>query len=393
MQKRVLASASLFHGVNDACTVAVPMIFPLLYSQKIIITQYSHIGILSNLGLLTTLVCQIFVVNHAHRMEYKHTVLISLWGIALFLTFLTHPMPFLSWLLLYLGLRAFMSFYHPIGTAVVSRTHPDQGLDYAIGIQSGSGNVGVFIAFITVGTIAQRFSWQTPLFIWAGAALAAGALSFAVVRSRNSLHEGLVKPRIKTWLDTAAGLKRLLPGFVFGGACWGVTVYYAPSLLNHRFQVPLGTTGIFLALWIALGAVMPYLFGFLSRSIGRDRLALAGLCGSTAVVGVLGLAGQRETAVTALLIYGGFLFLIYPAFQSYVGSSVPFPDQAVAFSVVANVQMLSGALVNLLSGFLSDRFGIHSPFLFLAVMGIGITGYFLKNREVLAARRVQEPTA
>jgi MFS family permease len=271
----------------------------------------------------------------------------------------------------------------------VSRTHPDKGLDYAIGIQSGSGNVGVFVAFISVGTIAQRFSWQTPLYVWAAAALGAGALSFAIVRSRNSLHKGLVKPRIKTWLDTARSLKRLLPGFVFGGACWGVTVYYAPSLLNHRFQVPLGTTGIFLASWI----VMPYLFGYLSRTIGRDRLALVGLSGSALVVGLLGLAGQRELAVSALLVYGGFLFLIYPAFQSYVGSQVPLPDQAVAFSVVANVQMLSGALVNLLSGFLSDRFGIHSPFLFLAAMGIGITGYFIRNREVLEAPKIRDPAA
>lgn len=391
MQKRVLASASLFHGVNDACSVAVPMIFPLLYSQKIIITHYSHIGILSNLGLLTTLVCQIFVVNHAHRMEYKHTVLISLAGIALFLTLLTLPaLSFASWMLLYLGLRAFMSFYHPIGTAVVSRTHPDKGLDHAIGIQSGSGNVGVFIAFISVGSFAQRFSWQSPLYIWAGAALGAGALSFAMVRSRNSLHKDLVKPRFHTWVVTARGLKRLLPGFVFGGACWGATVYYAPSLLNHRFQVPLGTTGIFLALWIALGAVMPYLYGSLSRSIGRGRLTLAGLAGSTVVVGVLGLAAQRELAVTALLVYGAFLFLIYPSLQACVGSRVPLPDQAVAFSVVANVQMLSGALVNLLSGFLSDRFGISSPFLFLAVMGIATTGYFIKDREALKAPRLED---
>jgi MFS family permease len=154
--------------------------------------------------------------------------------------------------------------------------------------------------------------------------------------------------------------------------------------------VPLGTTGIFLAAWIALGAVMPYLFGFLSRSVGRDRIALAGLSGSTLVVGVLGLSDQRELAVAALLIYGGFLFLIFPAFQSYVGSRIPLPDQAVAFSVVANVQMLSGALVNLLSGFLSDRFGINSPFLFLAAMGLAITGYFLKNREPLSALKPRD---
>jgi MFS family permease len=134
---------------------------------------------------------------------------------------------------------------------------------------------------------------------------------------------------------------------------------------------------MYLALWIALGTVMPYLFGYLSGRFGRARIARLGLLGSSVVVGLLGLSWNRGIAVAFLLVYGGFLFLIYPAFQSFVGTRAPARDQAVAFSLVANVQMLSGAVVILLSGFISDRFGINAPFLFLACMGFLVSAYYV----------------
>jgi hypothetical protein len=56
---------------------------------------------------------------------------------------------------------------------------------------------------------------------------------------------------------------------------------------------------------------------------------------------------------------------------------------AVGFSLAANVQMLSGALMNLLSGFISDWFGIHSPFLLLAGLGFATTAFYVRNPGVL----------
>ena len=42
---------------------------------------------------------------------------------------------------------------------------------------------------------------------------------------------------------------------------WSVTIYYAPSLLNHKYGVPMGRTGLFLALWIGLGTITGYGYG------------------------------------------------------------------------------------------------------------------------------------
>jgi len=377
LNKRILFSASLFHGINDASTVTIPMIFPLLYSQQLIITQYSQIGILANLGLLTTMVFQIVVVNYANRIEYKFILLFSLLGIACMLGLITTATSFLTLLAMYLLLRAFMSFYHPLGITMVSKAHPDQGLDFAMGVQSGSGNLGVFMAFISVGYLAQRLGWKMPLYVWGAIAFVFALICYAVARKATLLHRDLKKPDIQLWSQTIRDLRRWIPGFIFGGACWGTTVYYAPSLLNHRYHVSLGKVGVYLALWIALGTVMPYLFGYLSRRVGRAKICLLGLSGATVLVFFLGIAPSQATAVMLLLFFGSFLFLIYPALQSYVGSQTPPRNQAVAFSLVANIQMLAGAVVNLVAGVLSDQLGINYPFIFLAFLGTFTLGYYL----------------
>ena len=377
MKKKILISASLFHTLNDAASVTVPMIFPLLYSQQFIITKYSHIGILSYLGFLVTFFFQLFIANISDKFEYKHMLFISCAGISVALALMTLPTAFVSFLFMYLTIRVFKSFYHSVGVTWVSRTHPSQRMDFAMGIQSGSGNLGVFIAFISSGFLAQSFSWKMPLLVWAVLCFILGSISFLFVRDVSTKNEEVFKPDFASWIETLKKIRVFIPGFIFGGACWGTTVYYAPSLLNHRFHIPLGQTGLYLALWIGVGTVMTYLFGFLSRNIGRAKISRYSFLGSTFFIFLLGLAPLKEIALVSLFLFGVFLFLMYPAFQSFIGNEIHIKNQAQAFSLIANVQMLTAAIIVFISGFLSDTFGINSPFILLGIVGIAISIYYL----------------
>ena len=377
MKKKILISASLFHTLNDAASVTVPMIFPLLYSQQFIITKYSHIGILSNLGFLVTFFFQLFIANISDRFEYKHMLFFSYAGISVALALMTLPTAFVSFLFMYLTIRVFKSFYHSVGVTWVSRTHPKQKMDFAMGIQSGSGNLGVFVAFISSGFLAQSFGWKIPLLVWAGLCFILGSISFLFVRNVSTKNEDVFKPDFASWIETLKKIRVFIPGFIFGGACWGTTVYYAPSLLNHRFHIPLGQTGLYLALWIGVGTVMTYLFGFLSRNIGRAKICRYSFLGSTFFLFLLGLAPVKELVLVSLFLFGAFLFIMYPAFQSFIGNEIHIKNQAQAFSLVANVQMLTGAVIVFISGFLSDTFGINSPFILLGIVGIAISIFYL----------------
>ena len=352
MSRRILFSASIFHGLNDAATVTVPMIFPLLYSQHSIITKYAHIGILSNLGLMMTLVCQLIIAHYAHKYEYRHMLLISLAGISLSLVLITFSWSFFTLLMFYLVMRIFASFYHSVGVATVSMSHPDKALDFAMGVQSGSGNIGLFLAFMATGFIAQSLGWRTPLLAVAVILFVLGAISFLAVKKILIINHDVKPPDSPSWKQAINETSVYFPGFFFGGACWGTTVFYAPSLFHHKFHISLGKTGLYLALWIAIGAVMPYLLGYLSQKIGRGKIILFGFLGSTIFLGLLGLSPVKELALVSLVLFGAFLFMIYPALQSVVGSRVSAGIQTQAFSIVANVQMFAGAVVSLMAGFL-----------------------------------------
>jgi len=378
MKNKVLFSASLFHFINDASAVAIPMIFPLLYSESFIITKYSHIGILSYLGLFVTFVFQILIVNYSKNLSYRSMLIISICGISLFIFLLTLAHTLAALVAFYVLMRIFLSFYHPLGVAAVSRAHPESGLDSAMGVQSGSGNLGVFVAFISVGYLAQNWDWKFPLYIWAGAGLVLGLVSILSVIRISGLRATYRRPDLSLWMKSLGRMKKYIIGIFFGGGCWATTVYYAPSLLNHRFNVPLGKTGVSMAFWIALGTLMPYLYGWLTKKVGRRRLCFICLAGTTLFSFMLWLSPTQEMAVLSLLLTGSFLFLIFPAFQSYTGISAEHKNQDIAFSLFANFQMLGGALISLISGFISDLFGINSPFLFLALLGILVLVYYWK---------------
>jgi len=387
MKKQVLFSASLFHFLNDASAVTVPMIFPLLYSQQYIIQKYSHIGILSYLGLMTTFIFQIITANLSDKFEYKNWLLASYWGICISLFLITFTSVFAAFLVIYLLFRVFTSFYHPVGVAWVSKTHPGQRVDFAMGVQSGTGNLGVLVAFISVGYLAQNFSWKLPLLVWVLAGVLLGTASYISVRKTYTKSKKFDRPDFASWMKTLRTIRVYILAFVFGGACWGTTIYYAPSLLHHKFHVPMGKTGLYMALWIGLGIVTNYLFGYLSQRLGRFKIALAGFFGSSLFLFMLGTAGRPVSAVISILCFGTFLFLIYPAFNSYVGNVVPAKNQSLAFSITANTQVLTGAVVNLGNGYLSDIFGISSPFLLLGIMGILISFFFLLKKSELETDR------
>ncbi len=375
-QRRVLISASLFHALNDSATVAIPMVFPLLYNQQFMIRDYTQIGLLSNLGLLTTFLFQILVVHFSHRFDYRAILASSFVGISLTLVLVTFSSSYAFLLLLYLGFRVFGSFYHTLGLAWVSRTHPSHGIDVAMGVQSGSGNLGVFLAFISVGFLAQKFSWRLPLLSWAAVCCLLGLVSFFLVKKLSFRTDDLTPPNFSSWRGTAKLIRKYVIGFIFGGACWSVTIYFAPSLLNHKFDIPLGKTGVYLGVWIGLGTVISYFFGHLSRRFGRSRVYKTGFIGASLSLLLLGGASQPFWAVLGLFLFGSFLFILYPALQSYVGNSVPARNQHQAFSVVSNVQMVSGAIIALVAGVFSDRFGIASPFLLMGFLGLGASVFY-----------------
>jgi FSR family fosmidomycin resistance protein-like MFS transporter len=374
MKKKILLSASLFHALNDAASVIPPMVFPMLLAQGFLVRNYSQIGILSNLGLLTSLAVQFLAVRVSYRSEYRTLMVFSGLGLCASLAVIPFARSYATLLLFFLMLRVSASFYHPIVIAWISKSRAGSGreLDDAMGIQSGSGNLGVGLAYLTVGFLAQGWGWKTPLYVWALFGLLLAGLGAWALRGVSSRSEERPSLRPHDWSRSLRSIGRFVPGFFFGGAGWSVAVYYAPALLNHRYGIPMGQTGLFLALWIGLGTVTGYSYGALSRRFGRKPVFMASLGGAAAALFLLGFAPTKGLAVAGLLLFGGFLLMTYPSLHTFVGSTVPASGQTMAFSWVSNIQLLSGAVVSLVSGVLSDLVGIWFPFVLTGVLTVAV---------------------
>jgi len=395
MKQRILLSASLFHALTDAATIVTPTIFPILYSQAFLIKKYSQIGLLSNLGLITTILIQFWVVALSFRYEYRYLMLASGLGICLANFLIPLAPSFAMLMLLFILLRGFTSFYHPVVIAWISRSRSGLGreLDDAMGIQSGSGNLGVLLAFVSTGYLAQHLGWKAPLYIWAAVGLVITAIGVTVINKVSS--QQAVKPDLSAgnWLRVLKKVSHLLPGFFFGGMGWSVTVFYAPSLLHNNFNIPMGQTGVYLALWIGLGTITGYLYGFWSRKFGRKRVFLTSLAGATVCLLVIGFSLSRSLSVVALLLFGGFLLMTYPSLHTFVGSAVRAEDQTQAFSWISNIQMVSGAVISLISGFLSDLLNIRFPFILAGVLSLAVFLFYLpKEDRYFGARELELPS-
>jgi MFS family permease len=378
MKKQILLSASLFHALTDAASVITPMVFPLLLAQGFLVANYSQIGILSNLGLLTSLAVQFLVVRISYRSEYRTLMILSGLGLCASLAVIPFARSFATLLLFFLVLRVFSSFYHPIVIAWISKSRAGSGreLDDAMGIQSGSGNLGVGLAYLTVGFLAQGWGWKAPLYVWAAFGLVLAGLGSWALRGVSSRSEERPSLKPADWWRSLRAIRRFVPGFLFGGAGWSVAVYYAPSLLHNKHGIPMGQTGLFLALWIGLGTVTGYGYGIWSRRFGRKTVFMASLGGAAAALFLLGLAPTKGLAVAGLLLFGGFLLMTYPSLHTFVGSTVPASGQTMAFSWVSNIQLLSGAFVSLVAGVLSDIIGIWFPFVLTGVLTLAVFAFY-----------------
>jgi MFS transporter, FSR family, fosmidomycin resistance protein len=378
MKTKILISASLFHALTDAASVITPMIFPLLLTQNFLIANYAQVGILSNLGLLTSLAVQFLVVRISFRSEYRTLMILSGVGLCASMAVIPLARTYGMLLLFFLLLRVFSSFYHPLVIAWISKSRAGSGreLDDAMGIQSGSGNLGVGLAYLTVGFLAQRWGWKTPFYVWAIFGLVLAGLGTWALRGVSSRSDERPSLKPADWWRSLRSIKRFVPGFFFGGAGWSVAVYYAPSLLHQKYGIPMGETGLFLALWIGLGTVTGYGYGIWSRRFGRKPVFMASLVGAAAALFLLGFAPTKALAVAGLLAFGGFLLMTYPSLHTFVGSTVPASGQTMAFSWVSNIQLISGALVSLVAGVLSDVLGIAFPFVFTGVLTIAVLAFY-----------------
>lgn len=370
-----MATAALHHLFNDGSVVVLPTIFPILLKETELLNDYSGIGNMMMVGLFVAVGFQLLLGHSARRRHSRYYLAADAFLVGISLLLMTLAQNYLMLVLFFLGVRMGTSIYHPVGISWISHTFRGRNLDRAMGVQSASGNVGVLIAFTTTGVLVHYFGWRAPLYGWGVFNLL--AVAGGLILSRGAIDRNVTEaPREKvSWRETFGTVGKFIPMILLSGTCWGISVNYSSSLLNRGLGISMDRTGVILGFWMAAGTAAAFFYGYVSGKLDRIRTII--LAYSVMVIStlVLGLSDNAALTTVFFIVYGTALFTTYPANLSFVGSTVKGRNRTAAFSLVSNIMIIGNSIFSFIAGRMSDRFGIHSPFLSISAFSFVLIAY------------------
>jgi MFS family permease len=217
----------------------------------------------------------------------------------------------------------------PPSHAIISDLYPPGERATAMAIWSAGNNIGIFIAFLFGGVIAQRFGWRTA-FVVAGVVtvLCALLLRLTVHEPPRATEAGPeMRGRVREswrlmWRDPA--LRQVWAGAVITATVGFGALAWIPSYLARSHQLPLATIGVYLAVLVGLGGALGSWLG------GRysDALRRRDIRWSLWLVAVV-FIGSKPFSMAFYLIDNTALALALFALPAAVGGIFMGPSVAV----------------------------------------------------------------
>jgi FSR family fosmidomycin resistance protein-like MFS transporter len=384
-QNRILSTVSLVHAINDASVAVISILFPIF--KELFSLSYTQVGVITGGGLFITLIGQLILGRMADGKNVNLFLLTGLVLTGISLVLLTLSTAFLTLIIFIFFMRFATSFFHPIGIGWISRTYKKGKLDWAMGIQSGSADLGVFLAILTTLSITQLTHWTVPLYGWACICII--GLLACLLLTRPLKREFVIVPKDtkkSTLKDLAVDafhrmkkIQLLIPAFMISGASWGVMITYLPLLLNAQTTLSLPVIGFLIAIWAGIGSLTSISYGKIRTYIHRKQvLVIAYLA-----IGVFSLLLTFVTHIVLLLslmiLLGVALFLTYPALFSFVSEVTHESVEGWTFGLTFMFQTGGGTILLFLGGVLSDVYGIWMPFALLGTLSLLFTLVLLFN--------------
>ena len=374
---RILTTVSLYHGLNDGAISVIPLLFPIL--KDLFSLSYTQVGIITGGGFLVTLIAQLFIGRASDRRNFSFLLSIGILLLSLGMLVLTQSRDFITLLLFMFLLRFAAAFFHPIGIGWISRTFKHDRLDWAMGMQSGFGDLGAFIAVFTTLYIADITEWSVPLYLWAIVGIAGmlfgmfltSNLSDKYTNSVKSLASSFsLKESISDAFVVFGRIKRFILAFITSGASWGVTITFLPLLLAEKTTLPLATIGIIVAMWIGFGTIVSFCYGKIKVLIGRMWVLiiaylLLGVCSFLLVFFT-----STVIIIIAVALLGFGIFLTFPALASFISEITHETVEGKTFAYTFTLQLAGGTVMLFLCGKLADTWGITMPFVAMGILGL-----------------------
>ncbi len=274
----------------------------------------------------------------------------------------TYAVMFVAMLLVGMG----PSLYHPPALGELSRHFPDKR-GFAISLHGMGGNAGEVLGPIVTAGLLGLASWRGVLQISLVPAVLAGLVIWLVMRTITSRSPQSASTR--AYFSTIGEvLKNPVMVFVvviaaIRSAGDAPVTGFLPVYLREDLEFSELRVAVYLSLSQVAGLVTQPVFGHASDTYGRKAVLLPGVV-AVALLS-FGFAGVEAGVVLMLLVIakGAFSFPLHHMFIA-AGMDVARGNvQSTVVSLIYGAGFL-GTFSPWFAGYLVDRFGIHSAFLY-----------------------------
>ena len=352
-RRRLLYVISYHHACNDGALIALVALLPILIVEMDL--SYSEVGLLG-LGLMITVVVQLLVGRLTDRAFSRYLLEIGALLMALSFVMILFVSNFVELFSAVIAMRVGASFYHPVGITWITREYTGTYLDTALGIQSGIGNFGVILSLATSGFLGEAFGWKTPCMLWIVLNLVAVMLGVATTGEHKPSRPFPRSQAPSSIRKTVSRVGWYAAPIAAGGALYSATTYYGPINLTAGHGWGVGAADLVFAIWLAVGTVSSYSFGRISARLGRRRVVTLGYCGSILGLVILFLTSTWYLVVPTLVLYGGLLFLTYPALFAMVSEATDDGERGTAFGMVFAFQLGGASALVYICGLIADAY-------------------------------------
>ena len=382
-QRKLLATTSLGHFVNDGTNFFVPVIAALLASGHGIVPL--EITAMLAVYYASSSVLSLYVGRWADRSGKPLALMalglallgIGMGGFYVSLALLSGPSGFAGAVLASFLVGFGTSFYHPLGATLLQQGFERKELGVVLGVNGAMGSLGRAVYPILFFLVGLALTQNSALLVFA----AAGLVSALTVGQRappaSTPAEGTLSttapevPRARTAL-TAGIVTLTVVAFVRSAANLGI-VAFLPTYMEYVRPLWSGAPlGVEVTIMYVGGIVGQPIFGLLAGRVDtRALLGLSSLGSALATVGFLAFTGIP--AIALIVLIGFFTFSAFPLLMSLSNEHVDRRAKSLANSMVFGLGMgIGGVLGPLVVGVLSsDRYS-RLPLGFYAMAGLGI---------------------
>jgi len=402
--RRVVGALCAAHAANDGTTVLVPSLLPI--AAQLFHIGYLDLGILVAAGYAVNMLVQPVVGRFLEWAGAPKLLALGLGSMAVATIVIADSSSYSSLLLGVVILRFGSSFYHPIGPSVVSKTYSGNRVDKIMGIQSGFGDIGSFLLFVSASLLYATLGWKTPFLIFAAIDFSVALIVFEFLSRvpSNPVTGEIIPPSVSPL--SLAGVKgdtsdpasstsvsfeetqsprdsREMPllalfiaTFVTGGV-YAIVLNFANSLMAGVYHSVL-LANLPVSLWLLAFVFADFSTGPLSRKVGRWKLlvisyAVAGLSMALFSVGFASL----PVAALVLVANGFTLAFTAPLIYSEIGTRRDRGGKGglslgTVFGLLFSIQVIGSALFSYLGGQISQSLRPVYPFELTSLVLFGV---------------------